>query len=134
MDRDPAAADDVAPVRRLLYVAVPGIRNYLEYGGHGLLVFDIDDGHKFVRRIPIGGLDENNQPRNVKGICASATTRRVHISTTHTLMCLDLVSERLLWETPYEGGCDRMSITPDGRTIYLPPFEQHHCPSLHSLS
>ena len=34
--------------RRLLYVAQPGIRNYLEYGGHGIIVFDIDDGHKFV--------------------------------------------------------------------------------------
>ena len=32
-------------VRSLLYVAAPGIRDYLEYGGHGLLVFDIDDGH-----------------------------------------------------------------------------------------
>src|SRR6476620_764013 len=31
---------------RLLYVATPGIRNYLEYGGHGLLVFDMDDGHR----------------------------------------------------------------------------------------
>src|SRR5688500_9246608 len=41
---------------RLLYVAAPGIRNYLEYGGHGILVFNIDDGHKFVRRIPSAGL------------------------------------------------------------------------------
>ena len=32
-----------------LYVAVPGVRDYLEYGGHGVLVFDIDDGHKFVQ-------------------------------------------------------------------------------------
>ncbi|MFO1020038.1 MAG: hypothetical protein U0903_05005 [Planctomycetales bacterium] len=36
----------------MLYVAVPGIRNYLEFGGHGIVVFDIDNGHKFVRRIP----------------------------------------------------------------------------------
>ncbi|HYE72791.1 MAG TPA: hypothetical protein VEF04_05645, partial [Blastocatellia bacterium] len=35
-----------AKERRLLYVATPGIRNYLEYGGHGLLVFDIDNGHR----------------------------------------------------------------------------------------
>src|SRR5215467_4518483 len=98
--------------RRYLYVAVPGIRNYLEFGGHGLLVFDIDAGHKFVRRIPIGGLDEERKPRNVKGICASAATKRVHISTTHTLMALDLLSDRLLWERTYEGGCDRMGITP----------------------
>ena len=129
-----AVADEGSPDRRLLYVAVPGIRNYLEYGGHGLLVFDIDDGHKFVRRIPVGGLDENNQPRNVKGICANAATRRVHISTTHTLMCLDLVSDQLLWEKSYEGGCDRMSTTPDGKTIYLPSFEKDHWHVVDSLA
>jgi hypothetical protein len=39
------------PLRRLLYVVTPGIRNYLEFGGAGILVFDIDDGHRFVRRI-----------------------------------------------------------------------------------
>ena len=38
-------------VRRHLYVASPGIRNYVEFGGHGVLVFDIDNHHKFVRRI-----------------------------------------------------------------------------------
>src|SRR6187551_1527217 len=38
--------------RHLLYVASPGTRNYVEYGGVGLLVFDIDDGYRFVRRIP----------------------------------------------------------------------------------
>ncbi len=114
------------PVRRFLYVAAPGIRDYLEFGGHGLIVFDIDAGHKFVRRIPIGGLDEKGKPRNVKGICASPVTKRVHISTTHTLMSLDLTTEKLLWEKAYEGGCDRMSVTPDGKTIYLPSFEKDH--------
>jgi len=33
---------------RFLYVAAPGIRDYLEFGGHGVLVFDIDHGHRFV--------------------------------------------------------------------------------------
>ena len=36
----------------LLYVASPGIRNYTQYGGVGILVFDIDQGFRFVRRIP----------------------------------------------------------------------------------
>jgi hypothetical protein len=45
--RTPAPAE-----RHLLYVASPGTRNYTEYGGVGLLVFDIDDGYRFVRRIP----------------------------------------------------------------------------------
>jgi len=33
---------------RFLYVATPGIRDYLEYGGHGVLAFDLDPGHRFV--------------------------------------------------------------------------------------
>jgi hypothetical protein len=108
---------------RRLYVAEPGIRNYLEYGGHGLLVYDIDGGHRFLRRIPTAGLDSQGAPINVKGICASARTKRLYITTIKQLMCLDLVSEKLLWERTYDSGCDRMAITPDGRLIFLPSFE-----------
>ena len=114
------------PTRRLLYVAEPGIRNLLEYGGHGVLVFDIDHGHKFVRRIPTQGLSEQGPPDNVKGVCASAQTGRLYISTIRTLQCLDLRTEKVLWERPYEGGCDRMAISPDGKVIYLPSFEKEH--------
>ena len=38
--------------QHLLYVATPGIRNYVEYGGIGLVVYDMDNGHRFVKRIP----------------------------------------------------------------------------------
>ena len=117
------AQDQPVRLERRLYVAVPGIRNYLEYGGHGLLVYDIDHGHRLIKRIPTGGLDAKGLPNNVKGICASARTGRVYISTHEQLMCLDLASEKVLWEKRYEGGCDRMSITPDGQWIYLPSFE-----------
>ena len=120
------ASGEKGPERKLLYVAAPGIRNYLEYGGHGLLVFDIENGHRFVKRIKTGGLGETGQPLNVKGICASASLKRVYVSTTRTLTCLDLVTEKILWEKPYVGGCDRMSISPDGKIIYLPSFEAAH--------
>jgi hypothetical protein len=119
----PAAEPAGGEFVRRLYVAEPGIRNYLEYGGHGLLVYDIDHGHRFVKRIPTSGLDAQGKPINVKGICASARTGRIYISTIKQLICLDLVSEKLLWEKTYDLGCDRMSMTPDGRTIYLPSFE-----------
>src|SRR5438477_10357681 len=101
--------------RRLMYVATPGVRNYLEYGGHGLLVYDIDDGHKFVKRIATAGLDKDAKPDNVKGICASAATGRVYVPTIGTLQCLDLATEKSIWEKTYDQGCDRMSITPDGK-------------------
>jgi DNA-binding beta-propeller fold protein YncE len=117
-------ADD-AP-KRLLYVATPGIRNYLEYGGHGVLVFDMDDGHKFVKRIPAAGVDETGKPLNVKGICANAVTKRLYVSTIKTLQAFDLITEKLIWEKAYDKGCDRMAISPDGSVLYLPSLEQDH--------
>ena len=112
--------------RRLLYVAVPGVRDLLEYGGHGILVFDIDQGHRFVKRIPTGGLNKEKKPLNVKGVCACSSTGRIYVSTLETLQSLDLVTEKLLWERSYEGGCDRMAISPDGSVIYLPSLEKDH--------
>jgi len=112
--------------RHLLYVAVPGIRNYLEYGGHGLLVFDVDHNHKFVKRIPTAGMNDSGQPLNVKGVCASSSLKRIYITTTRTMTCVDLITEKILWEHPYTGGCDRMSISPDGKVIYVPSFEGAH--------
>ncbi len=111
------------PVHRYLYVAVPGVRNYLEYGGHGLLVFDMDDHFKFIKRIATSGLDDRGQPSNVKGIAVSLYTHCIYISTIQTVQCIDLLTEKQVWEKSYEKGCDRLSISPDGRTIYLPSFE-----------
>ncbi|MFM1801305.1 MAG: hypothetical protein RJA81_657 [Planctomycetota bacterium] len=112
--------------KRLLYVATPGIRNYLEFGGHGLVVLDIDNGHKFVKRIPLEGLNAEGKPDNVKGVCANAGLKRIFVSTTKTLQAVDLMTEKLIWEKPYEGGCDRMSMDPSGQFIYLPSFEKDH--------
>jgi len=106
-----------------LYVACPGVRNYLEYSGHGLLAFEMDDGFRFLRRIPCKGLDEKGQPDNVKGIAVSRLTNCIYISTIHSLTSIDLKTEKIVWERFIEGGCDRLSISPDGATIYLPSFE-----------
>src|ERR1700712_1147518 len=111
---------------RYLYVTTPGIRNYLEYGGHGIVVFDIDNDHRFVKRIPTAGLDDKGIPINVKGVCVSLFTNCIYISTLTSLQCLDLTTEKLLWEKKYEGGCDRMAVSPDGKTIYLPSLENEH--------
>ena len=118
----PARATD----KRLLYVATPGIRNYLEYGGHGVVVFDIDNNHKFVKRIPTQGLAADSKPSNVKGVAANAKTGRLYITTLQKMQCLDIVSEKVLWEKSYAGGCDRLALAPDGSNIYLPSLEQGH--------
>ena len=121
-----AALTGTAAEQRLLYVAVPGVRNYLEYGGHGLIVFDIDRGHRFVKRVKTSGFDTQGKPLNVKGVCASAAHGRIYINTTRTMTCLDLVTEKILWEKQLPGGADRMAISPDGKFIYSPSLEGPH--------
>ena len=111
--------------RHLLYVVAPGIRNYLEFGGAGVLVFDMDNGHKFVKRIPTPA-SKLEKPENIKGVCACAATRKLYFTTITKLYCLDLVTEKTLWEKALPGGCDRMSITPDGKTLYVPSYEKDH--------
>ena len=117
------AADAKPADGRFLYVAAPGVRDYLEYGGHGVLVFDIDHGHRFVRRIASSGVDEKGKPINVKGVCASAVTQRLYVSTIKTLLCFDLTTDKILWEKAHDGGFDRMAISTDGKILYAPSFE-----------
>lgn len=112
------------PAGRYLYVAVPGIRNYLGYGGHGILVFDIDNNHRFVKRIKTQGVDKNGKPMNVKGVAVSVPLNSIYVSTLQTLQRIDLTTEKIVWEKTYEGGCDRMSISPDGKIMYLPSLEK----------
>ena len=106
-----------------LYVANPGTRNYVEYGGVGILVFDIDHGYKFVKRIPTWKTPEGKEPENVKGIAASAQTGRVYVTSLNRMIAIDAVSGKAIWDKTYEGGCDRMAISPDGKLLYVPQLE-----------
>lgn len=128
--------------KRYLYIATPGIRNYLGYGGHGILVFDIDNNHRFVKRIKTQGIvsdsllnrmkkggyisakGEDPIPSNVKGIAVSIPLNSVYVTTLESLQRVDLTTEKVVWEKFYPGGCDRMSISPDGKTMYLPSLEK----------
>lgn len=107
-----------------LYVATPGIRDYLGYGGHGVVVFDINDNHRYLRRIPTKGFHPDGRPANVKGIAVSKQLNSLYISTLYALQRIDLATDTLVWEVPFKGGCDRMSISPDGKTMYLPALEK----------
>jgi len=115
-----------ASEHRFLYVAEPGIRNYVEHGGIGVLVFDVDNGHRFVRRIPTLPAVAGEEPENVKGIAASAATGRLYVSTTRRVLAFDLTTDALLWNRAYDGGCDRLALSPDGRILYVPSFEGPH--------
>ncbi|MBK5277549.1 MAG: hypothetical protein JJE09_01680 [Bacteroidia bacterium] len=113
-------------VNQYLYVTVPGIRNYLEYGGHGILVYDISDNYRLVKRIATGGLKDDGTPSNVKGVAVSLFTNSIYITTLEALQRIDLATGKIVWEKKYDGGCDRLSMSPDGKTIYLPTLEKEH--------
>jgi DNA-binding beta-propeller fold protein YncE len=117
-----SAAIAAAPTR-FLYVVCPGIRDYLEFGGAGILVFDIDRGHKFVKRITTTA-SAAAKPRNIKGVVASATTRKLHFTTPESLYCVDLATEKTDWNRQLPQGCDRLAATPDGKTLFVPSFEK----------
>ena len=109
----------------LLYVALPGIRNYLDLGGAGIAVFSVSENYRFVRRIatPASQLEK---PENVKGIAACPATGRLYFTTLSRLYCLDLATEQTIWQQAPEGGCDRLAITPDGQWLFVPSLEHEH--------
>ena len=105
------------PLRRFLYVTVPdgagGTKDH-----QGILVFDIDNGHKFVRKIHMKSV------RMTRGVCASAATDRLYISHSNgAVLCMDLRTDKELWNKPYikmGGGCDRLVMHPNGKKVYIP--------------
>ena len=118
-----ASSVSAQQTRRLLYVAVPGAGNESEYRGVGILVFDIDNGHRFVKRIPTWPSEAGREPELVRGIAANARARRLYVSTVKRLAAFDLVTEKIVWEKTYDGRCcDRIALSPDGATIYAPAF------------
>ena len=111
----PWYADADSALKRYLYLSTP---DGAQQGGsgNGILVFDIDDGHRFVRRIDIPIFKEG-----LRGFCGNTKRHAVYYSTTsRRLGAFDLETEKILWERLYEAGCDRASITPDGKKLYVP--------------
>src|SRR5215475_5645921 len=111
-------------VQRLLYAALPGVGggNNMNYGGAGILVFDIDHGHKFVKRIPLQGVvPDGTRQEAIKGIAANAETARLYVSTSRRVAAYDLITDKLVWEQNYDSrGTDRIALSPDGKTLYAP--------------
>jgi hypothetical protein len=120
--------------KHFLYVASPGIRNYVEFGGVGILVFDIDAGYKFVKRIPTWEVPAGKEAENVKGVVANAQTAKIYVSTPKRIAAFDLLTEKKVWDKEFEGGCDRMALSPDGQTMYVPSFEGPHWLVINALT
>src|SRR5206468_572445 len=91
--------------KRYLYVSTPDAAQG-GGSGSGILVFDIDDGHRFVRRIEIPFKE------GLRGFCGNAKRHAVYYSTTNRrLGAFDVESEKILWERQYDSGCEDRKST-----------------------
>jgi WD40 repeat protein len=107
-----------------LYAAVPGRVNDIGFGGIGILVFDAARDFRFVKRIPTWDYSAAELPENVKGVAVSKSLGMIYVSTVKRLAAWDLLTEKKVWEQTYDGKCcDRMAMSPDGKTMYVPSFE-----------
>ena len=103
------------PVTRYLYMSSP---DAAQKGNDfsGILVFDIDNGHKLIRRINLPIFSEG-----LRGFAGNLKMHRVYFSSTNRrLGAFDLETEKVVWEKTYEAGCDRSAITMDGKKLYVP--------------
>jgi hypothetical protein len=103
--------------KRYLYLSQPdGAQKEGRSDPPGIMIFDIDNGHKFVRRIEVAVFSEG-----LRGFVGNLKTHRVYFSSTNRrLGAFDLETEKVVWEKEYEAGCDRSSITKDGKKLYVP--------------
>ncbi len=101
--------------KRYLYMSTPDA-SQAGGSGNGILVYDIDQGHKLVRRIDIPFKE------GLRGFCGSVKNHAVYYSSTaRRLGAFDLETEKILWEKQYdEMGCDRACATMDGSKLYVP--------------
>jgi DNA-binding beta-propeller fold protein YncE len=118
-----APAGGQAGTGRYLYVALPGADHADPDRSIRLLVFDIANAHRFVRRIPLWPPAGGEEAEAVRGTAVSARAGRVYVSTTRRLAAIDLNTDKIVWQKSYEGHCcERMAVSPDGQTIYAPAF------------
>jgi len=106
--------------QRYLYVALPGVDDADRDRSVRILVFDIDNAHKFVKRITLWP-PRGDEAEVARGLAANARAGRLYITTSNRLAAIDLRTDKVIWEKRYEDHCcDRLAVSPDGRTIYAP--------------
>src|SRR5215510_7864180 len=103
-------------LKRYLYMSTPEAAQNDYKSGPGILVFDIDQGHKFVRRINVPAFEGG-----LRGFTGNLKTHTAYFSSSnHRVGAFDLESDKIVWDKTYDAGADRSSVTLDGKKIYVP--------------
>jgi hypothetical protein len=132
----PPAATHVAATRPLTPAsqapraqsnATPNVTRHFEYvfPDGEMDVYDIDHGFRLAERLRIP------QARAVRGVAVSPRTHSLFLALggdggsegNGSLLKLNLLTKRVVWQRSLPTGIDSPAITPDGRTLYLPTGE-----------
>jgi WD40 repeat protein len=86
-------------------------------------VYDIDHDHRLVKTIRTV-----RNVADVKGVAMSAVTGRLYVayrtaSNEGMIYCLNVYDDQVLWNKVIRPDVDRLSISPDGRLLYVPTWE-----------
>ena len=95
--------------RDLLYVAVPGRRNYLQYGGIGVLASMPGRHFQFVKRIPTWTIRKPGTGKHQR-MSANATTGML-IEHELSPRRHGFQTDKMVWEQTFDGDCcDRAAV------------------------
>ena len=106
-------------------VAGSGVRHFEYVFPDGqMFVYDIDHGFKLVKRVALPTGD------GVRGVAVNPATHTLYLSHGSdaggghgSLLAVDLLTDKVIWDHSYKHGIDSMAINPAGTRIYMPDGE-----------
>jgi 6-phosphogluconolactonase (cycloisomerase 2 family) len=116
-----AAAESPPPgsVVRTLYAV-----NQAAESRGSISVYDIGSQHRLIKTI-----QTVPNVADVKGVAASAATGKLYVAYRHVSgngmsYCLNVYNDTVLWNKAVNPGVDRLAVSPDGRLLYVPTWEE----------
>src|SRR5579863_1464503 len=103
-----------------------GTSHYVYIVENGQLqVFDMDNGHSLVKTVSLPGVS------SPLGLAVSAATNMLYISYggfggsqgNGSVLEYNLLNDSIVWQKNYSHGVDSISVSPDGKTLYVPDGE-----------
>jgi hypothetical protein len=129
-----AVALQAAEQRHLYVFRAPKDRDGFRTVKPSIEIHDINNGHKFIKVVPVTVPSGTRPVGDIRGVMANVKTKRIYIShygATATdsrhhpgwVLCLDMTTFKPLWHKSYDQSVDRGTLSPDGKTIYMPNGE-----------
>jgi len=125
----PSRADEL---KRYVYMMQPDGSTHGGPGSrNGILVLDVGRRFSFVKRITTPGILKVRQGVGsgcgMRGIAVDAKSGRLYYSWHQGKEpgddgagCVDLNTDKVIWERSYDFSCARLQVSIDGKTLYMP--------------